>query len=298
MLFEPAEHQQGIEAKITASLKLLDSVVKEHKPIAVVGLLSGGDDSLPACAIAAMHSSFSGMLHINTGIGVEQTREHVRTLCKSQNWKLWEYKATENTKANGAPDPIYYEKLVMRFGFPGAFGHGMMYNRLKERQMLRFERDLGASGRGKDKRRILYISGVRSQESARRKKTTEILQVKSRKIFLAIIHNWGREECGIAREYFGLPRNPVSERLGKSGECLCGAFARKGELSELAFWYPDVAKRIKNLEMDAAIAGHTWGWEGQPPVKPRKPNVTKDLILCTSCLKNAEVSDDYQYLLE
>lgn len=210
-----------IEGKISNALVEIDWAVKAHKPIMLVGLMSGGDDSLPACWLASLNPAFSGILHINTGIGIEQTREHVRKLCASREWKLWEYKATENTKADGTPDPMLYENLVMRFGFPGAFGHGMMYSRLKERQIIRFERDMGANGRkGK---RIMFISGVRLQESKRRGRnpTTMVQQVQPRRVWVAPIRHWDREDCGHAREYAKLPRNPVSERLGMSGECLC-----------------------------------------------------------------------------
>lgn len=276
-----------IEHKISEGLAELGEAIREHRPAMVVGLMSGGNDSLPACYIASLHPAFSGILHINTGIGVEETRVFVRHLCALRSWKLWEYKAMDNTKADGTPDPMDYEKLVLKHGFPGAFGHQMMYSRLKERQLRRFKRDHGIHGRGENKNRVMLVSGVRQQESARRSRTVqkELLQIRPSELWAAPIRDWTKKDCRDARIYAGLPENPVAFNLHKSGECLCGAFAKRGELAELEFFYPAEAARIKRLEGLARAAGHSWGWEEQPPAKPRvvTGDGIKDQFLCVKC---------------
>lgn len=276
----------GIEDKISFALEELDYAIRQWKPVMVVGLMSGGNDSLPACYIASLHSKFSGILHINTGIGIEDTRQFVRQTCSERGWKLWEYKATENIKADGTPDPMIYEDICIKHGFPGAFGHQMMYSRLKERQLRRFKRDHGISGVGKTKRRVMLVSGVRLQESKRRSMTVqkELLQVRPSELWAAPIRNWSKADCREARIYAGLKENEVSKLIHKSGECLCGAFAKKGELAELRMFYPDVAKRIDDLAERVRAAGHDWGWEDQP-TKKKKFNGTEveDQFLCTSC---------------
>ena len=257
------ERADYIEPKIAAALALLDSAVQQYKPKMVVGLMSGGDDSIPACYVASLHPQFSGILHVNTGIGIEATREHVRKVCAERKWRLWEYKASENVNAKGEPDPMSYERLVLGYGFPGGFGHGLMYSRLKERQLRRFERDHGA--KAINGRRVLYVSGMRKQESRKRSRHPTWIQCGGRFVFCAAIFDWDREDCGIGREYAGLPRNPVSEKIGKSGECLCGAFAHPGELDEIGFWYPETAAYIRDLEQRVRANGFPWGWEDNGP---------------------------------
>ena len=77
-----------------------------------------------------------------------------------------------------------------------------------------------------------------------------------------------REICALALvvcgspEYFahyGVPRNPVVDLIHKSGECLCGAFAKPNELREIEYWYPEVGKRIRDLEAKVRAAGFPWG---------------------------------------
>ena len=273
-----------ISAKIHHAIHELREAIAFHKPAMVVGLMSGGNDSLPACYIASQLPEFTGILHINTGIGVEDTRKFVRELCAGQKWKLWEYKAMENTRADGTPDPQDYEAMVMKHGFPGPAGHGMMYARLKERQIRRFKRDHGIHGRGKNKRRVMLVSGVRIQESERRSQNVQVdlLQFTPSELWAAPIRDWTKKDCREARIWAGLPENPVAFNIHKSGECLCGAFAKPGELAELEFFYPVEAGRIKALECKARAAGHCHGWGERPPKKEKGTEVASQ-FLCTKC---------------
>ncbi len=290
----PPEKFNNIEEKIGWAVQELNHAIWKWKPAMVVGLMSGGNDSLPACYIASLAKQFDGILHINTGIGIEDTRVFVRKTCKERKWKLWEYRATENTGRYGKPDPIFYEKLVMRYGFPGAFGHGMMYNRLKLRQILRFKRDHGINA-NTSRKRIMFVGGVRKQESKRRSKTTQtdLLQIKPSELWAAPIRFWSKQDCREARIYAGLKENPVAFNLHMSGECLCGAFAKKGELAQLEFFYPNdpSVKLIKSLQRRVRLAGHNWGWEDQPPPKAKPKNGTNpdDQFLCVKCnIQNPE----------
>ena len=99
---------------------------------------------------------------------------------------------------------------------------------------------------------------------------------------------WDFTKIGVT-EYVrdhGLARNPVSDALHMSGECLCGAFAHPGELDTLALWYPAVAAEIRALEGEVAAAGFPWGWEHGPPRGYRKeqPWIEGFMPLCASCL--------------
>lgn len=295
------ERADYIEPKIAVALALLDSAVKLYKPKMVVGLMSGGDDSIPACYVASLHPAFSGILHVNTGIGIEATREHVRKVCEERKWKLWEYKAAEDRRADGSSAPKIYEEMILRSGFPGPSNHSNLYRRLKLYQIERFERDMKIGGRGAAKTCILYVSGMRKQESDRRGRTLAKggdVFVDRRRVWCSAIHDWSKEDCGHAREYADIPRNPASERLGKSGECLCGAFAKPGDLDELAFWFPETAAHIRAIEVKAREAGFPWGWEESAPawwlsIKGGQCDFLADNVpvemqhLCHSCNKQA-----------
>lgn len=97
--------EDSITQKVRVAVSRLNHVIATLNPKLVVGLFSGGHDSLSCNLVASKASRFDGCLHVNTGIGIEATRDFVRATCERQNWKLWEYKAIENTRADGTPDP-------------------------------------------------------------------------------------------------------------------------------------------------------------------------------------------------
>ena len=142
--------------------ELIDKAAAETGATKAVVALSGGDDSMAVLSRSIDHPMIIGALHLNTGIGVELTREHVRQTCKDVGCPLFEYCAVENVNAGGKKDPQVYEDLVLAEGFPGPtkIGHGKMYNRLKERSIERFIRDQECTSRNQ----LMIITGVRSQE--------------------------------------------------------------------------------------------------------------------------------------
>jgi hypothetical protein len=78
-----------------------------------------------------------------------------------------------------------------------------------------------------------------------------------------------------------IPRNVASDTLHMSGECLCGAFAHRGELDEIGEWFPEMRAEIEALEAEVRAAGHpepfcTWGHGQGEPAETSGP-------LCTSC---------------
>jgi 3'-phosphoadenosine 5'-phosphosulfate sulfotransferase (PAPS reductase)/FAD synthetase len=227
-----------------------------------VSLFSGGHDSASASAIAKIAGA-DFALHVNTGIGIEQTREYVYATSDQHGWKLREYKATENTKADGTPDPQIYEELVREAGFPGPFMHRRMYSSLKQRQLERFEREIAAT----PARPVIYLTGSRTEESTRRMGTVSTEpEADGRKVWLNHIHDFTKSDCANCMAYCGIKRNEVVDLIHKSGECLCGAFAQPGEFSELKLWFPDVAKRIETLEKEVESI---WPWKWEDPGPPK-----------------------------
>lgn len=248
-----------ISKKIEAAIQRVRAAVEQYNPIAVVGLFSGGHDSATANLIA--HESGATMsLHINTGIGIQQTRDYVEETCDRRRWKYAEYKAVENVNSAGEPDAQFYEDIVRKEGFPGAFAHRMMYSRLKERPLRMFERDMGFT----PKRPVIYLTGVRADESERRMGTNAYCEKRGRAVWLNHINDFTKSDCGNCMRHLGQPRNEVVDLIHKSGECLCGAFAKPGELAELRMWFPEVAKRIDDLEKEV-MQRLPWGWEDNGP---------------------------------
>jgi len=265
----------------------------------VVGLFSGGHDSLTACHVASLHPAFSLAAHINTGIGVPQTREFVRWTCEHEGWLLAEYHAEHDCGQS-------YEQLVIERGFPGPPHHYKMYNRLKERclNVLKKEAKTGHSRRAK----VLLVSGCRSQESERRLGNTEPMQIAGSFVWSAVIHDWSKDDCNRYIEAMGLRRNPVVDLIHKSGECLCGAFAqppehpytgeRGPEFRELAMWFPEAAAEIERIEAKVRAAGHEWNWDERRPKALDEAKRGQELMfpmggkpampLCYSCEKQAE----------
>lgn len=273
-----------IGTKINTALNRIDAAIKKHDPIAVLGLFSGGHDSFSATYCASFHPNFSAAIHINTGIGVEATRRYVRDTCHARSWRLIEYLAADNRNAKGEHDPQSYEKLCLKYGFPGPYGHGMMYARLKQRALQRLARLFGANCRGKYKHRIMLISGCRSEESRRRMGNTEEVQIDGQRIWVAPIHDWTKLDTSHCLEYAKQERNLVVDLIHKSGECLCGAFAKEGELEELNEFdlTRDAYNEIKRIE-GLVKPVHGWGWGEKPRKKQPCPVKPSDQHLCTSC---------------
>ncbi len=248
---------------VERSVARIDAAIEAFNPKLVVGLNSGGHDSLTANLVASKSKRFNGCLHVNTGIGIPATNEFVRATCTRQSWHLWEYKATENTKVDGTPDPMDYDAIVRQYGFPGPDAHRFMYIKLKDRCIQRFLRDVGAT----PKNPVLFISGARSEESTRRMGNTKTVATNyGRSVWLNAIHDWAKLDTNLLIDGLKIERNPVVDLIHKSGECLCGAFAKPGELEELKLW-PQTRPaydRIVALQSEVATR-FPWKWEDAPP---------------------------------
>jgi 3'-phosphoadenosine 5'-phosphosulfate sulfotransferase (PAPS reductase)/FAD synthetase len=277
----------NVKERIETARDRIIAAVQEFQPIAVFGLFSGGHDSQSALFVTKETGLMTRGVHIHTGIGVEATREHVYNTCVEQNVDLLELKAAENINSKGELDPKVYRELVLQNGFPGPAGHVYMYINLKERALARLARMFGASARGKSKQRIMLVAGCRSQESTRRMGNVKPIEVQGRFIWINPIHDWSKLDTTDLIVHTGMKRNIVVDLIHKSGECLCGAFAKPGELEELKLW-PQTRpayEHIKALECEVRDAGHDWGWGERPPrCSGRKPD-DRQLPLCFSCDK-------------
>lgn len=262
-----ASHPEETDVTAAAdALRVLEDAIAAFRPVRVFALFSGGHDSLCAAHVASRASRFDGCVHINTGTGIEETRQFVYATCERHGWPLREYHP-----------PTGFEEIVLRWGFPGPAGHSLVYGRLKERCL----RQLVREHKGKRSDRVILVSGIRRQESARRMGFARPVQADGARVWVAPLVDWSHDDKYAYLAAHRLARNPVVDRLCMSGECLCGAFARKGELDEIAFWYPAAAARIRALEAKAAAAGVPCRWGARPGRAAAPPPTGTGL--CWSC---------------
>ena len=254
--------------------EIIDKACADYSITKVVALFSGGHDSLTATYVASSHPAFIGTAHINTGIGVRETREYVYETCRQQGWELFEYHP---------PEGHTYRDIVLKHGFPGPGAHRYAYTSLKERCLRQLTKDF------KEHRleHIGLVSGVRSEESTRRMAHVDTIQKDGSRVFIAPIHDWSKMKCNEYITKEGLKRNEVVDMIHMSGECLCGAFARKGEFAHLQFFYPETAK-ISDLEDEVAAAGKPAVWGKPPGQHPKDQQLMDFMPLCVGCAKRVE----------
>lgn len=245
--------------RIVRASNVLDDAYREHNPVRVYALFSGGHDSLTAAKLAQEWGWDRDIevwcAHINTQTGIPETSEFVRRVCRDQGWSLREL-----------TPPVKYEALVKEYGFPGPAQHGFMYQRLKERCLRTLIREAKQATKAKPRDRVMFVTGVRSQESVRRMKHVDRIQRDGSIVWAAPIHDWSKIECGEYIEAMNMPRNQVVDLIHMSGECLCGAYAKPGEIKELEQWFPQVAQRIHDLEFEVQAKGlraDRWGHGGK-----------------------------------
>jgi 3'-phosphoadenosine 5'-phosphosulfate sulfotransferase (PAPS reductase)/FAD synthetase len=236
-------------------------------------LFSGGNDSIIVLHLFKDIADY--VIHINTGIGIEKTRDFVRQTCKDMNLELKEYKASgENS----------YESLVLKYGFPGPAQHFLMYQRLKERQLRVARNELNRKRSYKN--RIIFITGKRRDESSRRVNAPDNGR-DGNVIWVAPMVNWTKSDIELYRKLNPeIPRNEVSDLIHMSGECLCGAFAHPNEREEIKMFFPEMIEEIEELEKKVEELNihpnerRKWGWGAEKKYMKKNKKVGS---LCSSC---------------
>lgn len=251
----------GLSEKVAQANAILDKAATEHGVEKMFGMFSGGHDSLVVLDIVSHHRGFQGAAHIPTTIGIEETHDFVVETCERFGWLLTEWQG-----------PRSYRSLVMEYGFPGPGGHLYMYSWLKERAV----RKLVKANKSHRRERIGLVTGVRKAESVRRMGHVEPIYRIGCQVWIAPLVDFTDDDKEEYLDLHQLPRNPVVAKLCKSGECLCGSFAKEGELAELAVWYPAMAAEIRELMAVATLFGVPDRWGERPPPKIKQ-------MACTDC---------------
>ena len=272
------EEVRSPDALLASGLAVIDSAFAAGA-VAMVPLLSGGHDSISACHVASLHPRFGGdVYHIDTGIGSKATRAFVESTCRELGWRLSVFKS-----------PSTYEKFVRERGFPGPGRHHWIYVRIKERCI----RQMTA---GRERRAL--ITGCRKEESTRRMGTVEPLKIgevrpktgkvtDKKRAWTAPCHDWSDREQRDYMDEHDLPRNPLKEKLGMSGECFCGAFAMPNEIELVRRHAPDVAAEIDRLTAIARECGKHAVWGTRPPREKKGLVMVKTGELCNGCGRRA-----------
>jgi 3'-phosphoadenosine 5'-phosphosulfate sulfotransferase (PAPS reductase)/FAD synthetase len=250
----------------------------ENTPI--YALFSGGHDSLVSTHIASLNVMFRGVVHANTGIGIEETRQFVRDTCAAYHWPLFEIKAAE------LKTPQVYSDIVCKLGFPGPAQHHRMYRRLKERCLREFKAQVAY------KKPFILCTGIRKQESKKRQHMAYVVDVQriGQWIWAAPCVNWSEYDIQAYMKHENLPRNPVKDKMCISGECLCGAFARPEERAELRHHYPAADAEISRIEALAKAAGVPCKWGQKPPENWKHAHEQMEMFmpLCSDCQQETE----------
>lgn len=284
---------------MAASYALLDEAIEteitsQGKELAGIAILfSGGNDS--SVMADMFRTRASHIVHCNTGIGIEQTRQYVRDTARMWQVPLLEPRArdidsyetmiTGECRAQSGPRK---GRLIWSGGFPGPGAHARMFQRLKERGLERARNEIVQDPR---RQRVVFLAGRRRHESARRNARFAIGELKQveRKgsvVYVSPMLDWSKLDLNTYRMATpAAPHNPITDLIHMSGECLCGAFAHENELEELEGWRETrpVAVYIRGWEKKLAASGRfsprvcKWGWgwsEERPPMKS---------LLCASC---------------
>ncbi|MCP3820103.1 hypothetical protein NLX86_18980 [Streptomyces sp. A3M-1-3] len=297
---EDGEHEiRTLDEAIARSLEILDEALATYPIVGTYWLSSGGNDS--AIVGHLLRSRYDAVLHVNTGTGIPETTQYVHDVAIAWGDTLHElhprnaYRDLVLGQVLASRGPNAGKRAVWQ-GFPGPAGHKVMYRHLKDEPLMRFRRGVvGDEGRT---RKVIYLGGMRWAETERRFRNAEAIDQDGAIVWVSPLVHWtdahmreyrARYRCQQDHEHAqhrlcfdgALPLNEVTEHIHMSGECLCGAYAKPGELDEVEFFYPETAARLKALEREAVAAGIPACRWGQKP--PGDEDASPAGRLCSSC---------------
>lgn len=234
-------------------------------------LVSGGKDSLATASVAFDLGVLDGIIYIDTTIRVPDSLEHVKQVAFERGWPEVTVLTTKKT----------FESFVLKYGFPRPSSHTWAFNSLKWYPLWEFRRDT------KD-RNICFLSGVRRLESRRRmghvtRFYREPKKRGDRMMWAAPIINWSTPEVLSYLVDKGIVISPAYKKIGISGDCLCGAYARAGEAELIAKHYPEVAEQIRLLEEKAKGRTSQKTWGNATSISTAKKQKSIEEYACFDC---------------
>lgn len=213
---------------------IIEETEKVHHRTKFYALFSGGKDSMTVTHKLAEMNKLEKVVHIKTNIGLKMSVDFVKDICQEYGWPL---QIVE-------PVPKFtYASQALEFGFPGPETHRFIMAYLKFTTM----RDFAMTA---SKKHHVLVSGIRKFESQRRfGKYPHPIQKHGSLWFTSPIFYYSTEETYRYVHENGLKISPAYDLgLGVSGECLCGAYASKGEKMRIKELDPHLAEYIEWLE--------------------------------------------------
>jgi len=203
---------------------------------------SGGRDSALACYIAhyvaKMRNWGFKLVFINTTIAIPDTIEYVHKYAKWLNVELIELKPKHT-----------YEELVVKYSYPLLWHNRWCYYELKRKPTIEY---LERNYRKGD----LVVMGIRGSESLFRLINYDKVFMERCygnlcvKAWYPILHLTDIEVNQLIKK-FNMPINPVWNKVGISGDCLCLAGTPESKLIRIAIHYPSVMKKL--IEIDKKV---------------------------------------------
>ncbi len=234
-------------------------------------LVSGGKDSLSVADIAHRLGVLDGIIYVDTTIRVAETLEHVKKTAKEQGWpEVTVLKATRD-----------YTRFVEKYGFPRAATHTWVFNELKWKPLREFRKET-------KERKICFLSGVRRKESRRRMGTVRRVyrdpsDSTGRMLWAAPLIDWSTPRVLEYLRERGIKISPAYGKIGISGDCLCGAYARSGEAELIAKHYPEVAEQIRKLEESVKHRSEQRTWGNASSIKGAISQKSIEEYTCFDC---------------
>jgi 3'-phosphoadenosine 5'-phosphosulfate sulfotransferase (PAPS reductase)/FAD synthetase len=273
---------------IENSREIVQKAVIDYKPKAIVVMLSGGDDSTTAYSVAKeLGIKIDFVIHGNTRTGIKETTDFAIKQVELNKDKLIIADAGSS-----------YEDYVLRKGFFGLGNdaHNFSYHVLK---IGHFRRVVSKNIRqGRRNFPILFLNGARRLESERRKVTMvnpyKLDPSQKNNIWVNIINEWDKRDCVNYLEGNSIERNPVSKKLCRSGECLCGTMQTKGDRIEAAYFYPEWGKWLDSLEKQVKEK-FPWGWGeniSRYHLMEMEGQLNMFQPMCTGCKVNYENNNE------
>lgn len=231
-------------------------------------LLSGGKDSTLAALEMSKEDRLDGVVHIDTGIGLNETREYVEDLSSRFGWNLKIFKGYTS-----------YDTYVLKHGFPTPTGHSQIMHILKLDAVRRF-----ISWHKREKGEIpLIFSGVRSSESNRRSRWARKFQFYQGAYWDCPVFHYTDEQVWKLHYEYQIPINSAYGIIGKSGDCLCGAFGNLAEKRVIEKFYPYLSDHISHLEENTKSEKYNiWG-NTDKSICALKGNKHSEHLLCSEC---------------
>lgn len=273
--------------------EILRQSLADHDLVAVYLLFSGGHDSLVSTHISHEILSEMGMshrvLHIDTTVGIPENEEYVKECADRFAWDL---RIIRNGEHNGKS---YDEWVRDEETFPMPQDHIWTYINLKRNAIEQVVREQ----KTEQSDRVLFVTGVYAEESNRRAGFHQVEKRRGAQVWLNPCFEWSEADMGRYRLEHDLPVNEVAAELGKSGECLCGAYAHPGDLEAVRRVCPALADRFKRLADEISPSDDhrmTWDMDEIPDQWKQEANGQRDAFrdpprqvqpLCHDCTRHA-----------